>query len=242
MRRLKVEYDAKPSLRTPNAGVPLHRVLVAAKPGDFYQLTAHAPAHHPWQADPFAQELYIFRGTYTHVWPFSRAIKTGLLADTRETLPDTAWGDVLLAILPEWHTDELPPSYKCGFEAALDCSGFISIWQIPTVRHPRARRGRRSATFFGAKDLDRIWVSSNKLAILKRELRDRENRRVDATHCGGGIAEHWRRPSVSKRAFVRSIMRPRHYGMPGTLREQETMVRVIKYALNDEVAEIQLHL
>jgi hypothetical protein len=179
INRWLIEYEATPSAATAatTEGVPVHRIMAVAAPGEFYHLSAHFPPIHPWQADPFCQEYFISQGKTCHRWPFNRTYSEGR-RKTGDAIGGTIGSDVLLTVIPRWPLT--------NYRTLIDASSGTPIIAIDALRSADYRRlsdaeriAGEDCAVFDRKGLDRIWVALKKgICVMRRDTRDARSGRL----------------------------------------------------------------
>ena len=132
---------------------------------------AHFPASHPWQVDPYCQELTVCEGRSFHRWPFNRTYTEGILK-VGDPLPGSIWGEVLLAMIPQWPLTV--------YTLPVDPATTRRIVPIDALRSEEYRllsssesvAGEECAIFDNGGE-DRMWVATNKgLCVMRHEIPD----------------------------------------------------------------------
>jgi hypothetical protein len=164
-----IEYEAVPS-KLGGEFLPVHKIVAASKPNEFFFLGAHFPAY-PWQVDPFAQAYYIKDGRTYHVWPFNRAYSEGTI-HRGDSIPGTVVSELMMAVIPLWpltdydlKTEEVSGNIALPNEA-INSEDYLLLTNTENICD-------ENCVIFDHKGMDRIWIAPDKgVCVMKREFRN----------------------------------------------------------------------
>ena len=166
----QIEYEAVHSSLSKVKGFPVHRIIAVSAPDSLYTMTAHFPGH-PWQVDPYCQELFIYKGRTCHRWPFNRTQSEGEIGKG-DAIPGAIWKEVIFNIIPRWPLTE--------FKMIVDQVSGSPIVPIELLRSSDChlltgseRLAGEDCAIFDSKGIERIWLATNKgLCVMRRDIRD----------------------------------------------------------------------